>query len=88
VLAARETHPAIAAHPRLLRLHAHRRDPEERAPKMVLRFDPRRPDAGAVRVFAHEGSRISAGPVAARWRDEFLIGALLDKKVLVCKPNP
>lgn len=78
----------IAAHPRLLRLLAHRRVPEERAPTMVLRFDPRRPDAGAVRVFADDGSRISAGTVAARWRDEFLIGALFDKKVLVCKPNP
>ena len=77
----------IAAHPRLLRFLAHRRQPENRAPAVVLRFDPRQPDAGAVRVFADDGARISAGTVAAHWRDEFLIGAQLDKKVLVCKPN-
>lgn len=78
----------IAAHPRLLRFLAHVRDPRERAPTQVLRFDPRQPDAGAVQVFADDGARISAGTVAAHWRDEFLIGALLDKKVLICKPNP
>jgi hypothetical protein len=33
-------------------------------------------------------TRRAAGTVAAPWRDEFLIGALLDKKVLICKPNP
>lgn len=78
----------IATHPRLLRFLAHMRDPAERAPTQVLRFDPRRPDAGAVQVFADDGARISAGTVAAPWRDEFLVGALLDKKVLICKPNP
>lgn len=78
----------IAAHPRLLRFLAHRHQPEERTPTLVLRFDPRQPDAGAVRIFADDGSRISGGTVAAHWRDLFLIGALLDKKVLVCKPNP
>ena len=34
-----------------------------------------------------DDAQISAGTVAASWRDEFLIGALLDKKVLICKPR-
>jgi arylesterase/paraoxonase len=78
----------IAAHPRLLRFVAHARDARERAPTQVLNFDPRKPDAGAVSVYTDDGMQLSAGTVAARWRDEFLVGALLDKKVLICKPNP
>jgi arylesterase / paraoxonase len=78
----------IAAHPRLLRFLAHARDARQPAPTQVLRFDPRRPDAGAVHVYTDDGSQLSAGTVAAQWRDEFLVGALLDKKVLICKPNP
>jgi hypothetical protein len=47
------------------------------------------PHAGAtLQVYLDDGAQISAGTVAARWRGEFLIGALLDKKVLICKPNP
>jgi len=78
----------IAAHPRLLRFIAHARDARERAPTQVLKFDPRKPEAGAVPVYTDDGTQLSAGTVAARWRDEFLVGALLDKKVLICKPNP
>jgi arylesterase/paraoxonase len=78
----------IAAHPRLLRFVAHARDARERAPTQVLKFDPRRPEAGAVPVYTDDGMQLSAGTVAAPWRDQFLVGALLDKKVLICKPNP
>lgn len=78
----------IAAHPKLLKFIAHLRDSRERAPAQVLRFDPRHPDAGATQFFADDGARISAASVAAHWRDQILIGALLDKKVLVCKPTP
>jgi arylesterase/paraoxonase len=78
----------IAAHRKLLRFLAHGRDAREHAPTVVLRFDPRDADAGVAQVFADDGSRISAGTVAAPWRDQFLIGALFDKKVLVCKQNP
>lgn len=28
------------------------------------------------------------GSVAAHWHDEFLVGALFDSKVLICKPSP
>jgi hypothetical protein len=34
-----------------------------------------------------DDAHIAAGTVAAPWRDEFLTGALLDKKVLICKPR-
>lgn len=75
----------IAAHPRLLRFLAHARDATRPAPTQVLRFDPRRPADGAVTVYADDGGEISAGTVAASWRDDFLIGGLLDRKVLICK---
>jgi arylesterase/paraoxonase len=79
----------IAAHPNLLSFVSHVRDSAKRAPTQVLRFDPR--EAGGKRlaqVYINSGEEISAGTVAARWHDEFLIGALLDKKVLICKPKP
>jgi hypothetical protein len=67
----------------------------KRAPTQVLRFDPRRgkpakgeTDTRLTQVYENPGAEISAGSVAARWRDEFLIGAVLDPKVLVCKPVP
>ncbi len=78
----------IAAHPKLLSFLGHVRNSTKRAPTQVLRFDPGRKDAQAEEVYVDDGSGISAGTVAARWRDEFLIGALLEKKVLICKPNP
>ena len=86
----------IAAYPKLLRLAAHLRDPRKRSPTQVLRFDPRiaKPRmAGTTRasteVYVNDGARdIRADPRPRRWRDEFLIGALFDKKVLICKPNP
>ncbi len=78
----------IAAHPKLLRFVGHAGDASKRAPTQVLRYDPRRADATAEEVYVDDGSTLSAGTVAAPWRDEFLVGALLDKKVLICKPEP
>jgi arylesterase/paraoxonase len=85
----------IAAHPKLLAFAAHARDPVKRAPTQVLRFDPRgpRPAAGErdvrlSQVYGNDGAQLSAGTVAAHWRDEFLVGALMEPKVLICKPNP
>ena len=77
----------IAALPRLFR--SGERDAAGPAPTLVLRFDPRKAgDARVTRVYLNDGDEISGGTVAARWRDEFLIGALFDKKVLICKSNP
>jgi arylesterase/paraoxonase len=85
----------IAAHPRLLSFFEHLRDPKRQAPTQVLRFDPRglkpaggEKDSRLSQVFANDGAQISAGSVAAHWHDEFLIGALLDHKVMICKPSP
>ena len=85
----------IAAYPKLLSLAAHLRDPRKRSPTQVLRFDPRigKPanggtDPRVTEIYANDGAEISAGSTAAPWRDEFLVGAPFDKKVLICKPNP
>jgi arylesterase/paraoxonase len=85
----------IAAHPKLLAFLAHVDAPKEPAPTQVLRFDPagRKPaedekDTRLTQVFLDPGERISAGTVAASWRNEFLIGPLLEHKVLICKPKP
>jgi arylesterase / paraoxonase len=76
----------MAAHPKLLRLRAHAHDASRRAPTQVLRYDPR--SSRVEERYVDDGSQLSAGTVAAPWRDRFLIGALQDKKVLICKPNP
>jgi arylesterase/paraoxonase len=76
----------IAAFPKLLSLAAHRREPDKRSPTQVLRFDPK--DKRVTQVFVDDGAMISAGSSAAPWGDEFLVAALFDKKVLLCKPNP
>ena len=85
----------IAAHPRLLAFQSHVRDPAKRAPTQVLRFDPRgpkpaggAPDLRLAQILTDGGSGISAGTVAAHWRNQLLVGALLDPKVLTCKMNP
>jgi arylesterase/paraoxonase len=76
----------IAAHPRLFAFLAHVRNPVERAPTQVLRYDPR--DGKVTQVYESDGSPLSAGSVAAHWRDEFLIGGVLDHQVLICKTQP
>ncbi len=85
----------IAAHPKLLAFAAHVRRPGRRAPTQVLRFDPRgpKPATGAAdvrlsQVYGNDGTQLSAGTAAAHWHDEFLVGALFDSKVLICKPSP
>ena len=85
----------IAAHPKLLTFFGHVSEPAKRAPTQVLRFDPRGPkpadggkDPRLTQIYMNAGEQISAGTVAAPWHDEFLVGALLDHKVLICKPNP
>jgi arylesterase/paraoxonase len=78
----------IAAYPKLHALRAHAEDPARRVPTQVLRFDPRLDVGEVARVYANDGQALSAGTVAARWRDKLVIGALLDQKVLICKLNP
>jgi arylesterase/paraoxonase len=76
----------MAAHPKLFAFLAHLKDPAKRAPTQVLRYDPR--TAQVTRPYESAGTPLSAGSVAAHWRDEFLVGALLDHQVLICKTLP
>jgi len=76
----------MAAHPRLFAFLAHVKDPAERAPTQVLRYDPR--DGKLARLYESEGSPLSAGSVAAHWRDDIVIGAVLDHQVMICKTRP
>ena len=76
----------IAAHPKLLAFFAHVKDAGKRSPTQVLRFDPR--DGKLWQVFGDDGAQLSAGTAAAHWHNEFLVGALLDPKVLICSPSP
>ena len=73
----------IAAHPKLFAFLAHVKDPARRAPTQVLRYDPR--DGKVTGVYESDGAPLSAGSVAAHWRDGFLIGGVLDHQVLICK---
>jgi len=75
----------IAAYPKLLSLAAHLRNPGKLSPTQVLRFDPL--DKQLTEIYTDTGKAISAGSAAAPWHGKFLIGAMLDQKVLLCKPN-
>ena len=45
-------------------------------------------DSRLIQVYGNDGAEISAGSVAAHWRSEWVIGAVFDPKVLICKPPP
>ncbi|HZF27375.1 MAG TPA: hypothetical protein VEZ88_14025 [Steroidobacteraceae bacterium] len=76
----------VAAHPNLLALSKHLRDPAVRVATQVLRLAP---DPLAPRrlgeVYLSLGDEISAGSVAAPLNDGFLIGARLDPAMLLCR---
>jgi arylesterase/paraoxonase len=85
----------IAAQPKLLSFYRHARDATRPAPTVVLRFDPRgtrpaagEPDTRISRLYSNSGSQLAGGTAAAHWRNEFLVGSLMQNKVLICKPNP
>jgi arylesterase/paraoxonase len=78
----------IAAHPKLHALRAHAEDPSRRVPTRVLRFDPRLAFGEVATIYANDGQALSAGAVATRWRDKLIIGALFDRRMLVCQQNP
>jgi arylesterase/paraoxonase len=75
----------IAAYPKLFSLAAHLREPGKLSPTQVLRFDPK--DRLVTVMHVDAGAAISAGSTAVPWRDEFLIGAPSDPKVLLCKAS-
>jgi arylesterase/paraoxonase len=76
----------VAAHPKLFAFLAHVKEPARRSPTQVLRYDPR--NGQLTEHYESNGSPLSAGSVAAHWRDEIVIGAVFDNQVLICKNPP
>ena len=75
----------VAAHPSLLQLLRHFRDPTEHSPTQILRIaeDPQTEDRIA-EVYLNDGSEMSAGSVAAVLGKRMLIGSITEKKMLEC----
>ncbi|MEE4300262.1 MAG: SMP-30/gluconolactonase/LRE family protein [Pseudomonadales bacterium] len=78
----------VAGHPRLLEFADHAGDPSARSATEVIRM--RRTEGGAVaeRVLMDDGSLLSGGSVAAPWRDEVVIGAVFQSRLLRCGLAP
>lgn len=75
----------IGAHAKPLALARYRREETGRLPSLVIRYDPSSEGrATAVPVYADDGGEISAASAAARLGSTLLIGALLEKKFLIC----
>lgn len=71
----------IAAHPKLLRVEAHRDDPTTLSPSQVLRVSP----GGKVdEIYLDDGSTISGSSVAAVRGNRLLIGEIFDEGFLDC----
>ena len=71
----------IAAHPKLLRVEAHRDDPATLSPSQVLRVSP----TGAVEeMYLDDGRIISGSSVAAASGNRVLIGEIFDDGFLDC----
>jgi arylesterase/paraoxonase len=78
----------IAAHARVLALVRSFANAANRAPTQVFAW--RAPSVAGSRpevVYLNLGDEISAGSVAAPWRERLLIGSITDRKVLLCT-NP
>lgn len=76
----------IAAHPKPLLLALQKKDSKSRPPSLVMRYDDMpgahgRPAA----VYANDGAELSASSSAARLGSTLLIGALYEKKFLICR---
>jgi len=79
----------IAAHPRAMTLARHFEDATTRSPTQVLKFTPGAiGDERVSEVYLNDGTQLSAGSVAATWRDRMLVGALNDRRLLVCRLTP
>ncbi len=72
----------IAAHPKLLRVDAHRDDPATPSPSQVLRVVPA--TAAVEEVYLDDGNTFSGSSVAAVRGNRLLIGAIYDEGFLDC----
>lgn len=76
----------IAAHPRLLALRLHRRDPQRPAPTQIFRFRPQAKGGSRLaEVYLNDGREISAGSIGAVFNQQLLIGSGTDHRILRCQ---
>lgn len=75
----------IAAHPQLLALMAHAKDPAKLSPSQVIRVVHGAKGGGAAAtIYLNLGEAISGASVAAGYQDKMLLGNIFDPKILVC----
>jgi len=72
----------IAGMPKPLALPGHERNPGYLAPSEVMRLAP---DGSIDRVYADDGSELSASSTAAHVADKLMVGAIYDSKFLLCE---
>jgi arylesterase/paraoxonase len=79
----------IGAHPQLLTVAKHFKDPETLSPSQVLHLTPL-PGGGydVEEIYLDEGDEISASTVAAVRGNRLLIGAIFEAKFLDCRLDP
>lgn len=76
----------IGAHPKPLILPLYAKNPSIKAPSLVIRYDDMPGVLGKpAEVYANDGAEISASTAAARLGSTLLIGALFEKKFLICQ---
>lgn len=75
----------IAAHPQILALIAHAKDPAKLSPSQVVRVVPGAQGGGAAAtIYLNRGQEMSGISVAAGYQDKMLLGDIFDPKILVC----
>jgi arylesterase/paraoxonase len=76
----------IAAHAKTLALVRHFMNAANRAPTLVLRFDPAARGAARLQqIYADAGEQFSAGSVAAVHQQQLLVGSITERGLLRCR---
>jgi arylesterase/paraoxonase len=76
----------IDAHPKLLDLGLYMFGWSNRAPSQVIRAVPGAGGGGEARTMLLDlGERLSASSVAAAFEDQYLVGSLVDTRMLACR---
>ena len=78
----------IGAHPDLVQFMEHAEDPKALSPGQVVRVEPDPKGGGkAATIYLNKGEQISGLSVAAGYKDQMLIGAVFQPKILACKQS-
>lgn len=76
----------VAAHPKLLTLTRHLKNPAQRSPSQVLWIDPAGDADPPVRdVYLNLGDQISGASVAVAYGSQLVVGSILEPYFLVCE---